>query len=61
MEETIMQQRQPRKPRQLDLFSPVMPVKVSALGAQERLLPLISALLREAAGQVKEADHEDLA
>lgn len=56
-----MQQRQPRKPRQLDLFSPVMPVKVSALGAQEHLLPLISALLREAAGQVKEADHEDLA
>ncbi|WP_327195078.1 MULTISPECIES: hypothetical protein [Sphingomonadaceae] len=56
-----MQQRQPRKPRQLDLFSPVVPVKAFPVGAQERLLPLISALLREAASQVKEADHEDFA
>ena len=54
-----MEQRQPRNPQQPDLFSPAMPVRTVSVGARERLLPLISALLREAVGQAKEADHED--
>jgi hypothetical protein len=56
-----MEQRPPHKPRQPDLFSPVIPVGTVPVGARERLLPLISALLREATGQVKGVDHEDLA
>jgi hypothetical protein len=55
-----MEQRQLHNQRQPDLFSPAMPVTTVSLGARERLLPLISALLREAVGQAKgETDHED--
>jgi hypothetical protein len=55
-----MAQRQPRKQRQPDLFSPAIPAVIVPVGTRERLLPLISALLREAARQAKkETDHED--
>jgi hypothetical protein len=56
-----MEQRQQRNPRQPDLFSRAMPAPALPVAARQRLLPLIGTLLREAAGQGKEADHEDLA
>ena len=52
-----MPHRQQPSPRQPDLFSPTSPAGLPA-DAQQRLLPLIGALLREAASQ-READHED--
>jgi hypothetical protein len=59
MEETTMQQRQQHNPRQPDLFCPTSPAIALPGDARQRLLPLIGALLREATGQTKEADHED--
>lgn len=56
-----MHQRHRAKPPQPDLFGPVVPITIIPAAMEERLLPLISILLREAVGRVQEADHEDLA
>jgi hypothetical protein len=53
-----MQQRQPDT-RQLHLFSPAGPPTALPSEIRQRTLALIGALLREAASQVRETEHED--
>ncbi|ESZ60218.1 hypothetical protein X727_31080 [Mesorhizobium sp. L103C119B0] len=58
MEERAMQQRQPIS-AQSDLSAAQTAPPELPSDIRQRLLPLIEALLREAAKKAREADHED--
>lgn len=53
-----MQQRRPDW-QQLDLFSKRPPPPTLPSDLHQRVLPWLGALLREAARQAEEVDHED--
>ncbi|MER9294792.1 hypothetical protein NKI71_31840 [Mesorhizobium sp. M0510] len=58
VEERAMQQRQPIS-AQSDLFAAQTAPRELPSDIRQRLLPLIEALLSEAAKKAREADHED--
>jgi hypothetical protein len=55
----IVNQKLKRNGQQPDLFAQTSEPAALTGEARQRMLPLIGALLREAASQVKEVDHED--